>query len=223
MPQIANLRRLAPTISTLTILVCATAASATTLSTLVDFNGTSAGSEPEDSLIIDANGNLYGTTQRGGANNFGTVFEITAHSHSVTTLASFNGTNGEAPYAGLVADSAGNFYGTTRAGGTSNDGVVFKIAAGTNVITPLASFNGTNGKTPFGGVIADSSGNLYGTTNVGGSSNDGVVFKVAAGTNVLSTVANFTGIAGIGANPAWRLDCRSRRQFFRNDASRRDI
>ena len=66
--------------------------------------------------------------------------------------------------AGLIMDSSGNLYGTTAAGGASGDGTVFELAHGSGTITTLASFNGTNGANPDAGLIMDSSGNLYGTT-----------------------------------------------------------
>ena len=64
---------------------------------------------------------------------------------------------------GVIMDSSGNLYGTTLGGGTGGYGTVFEVAKGSGTITTLASFNGTNGADPFGGLIMDSSGNLYGT------------------------------------------------------------
>ena len=95
---------------------------------------------------------------------YGTVFELAKGSGTITTLASFNGTDGANPYGGLIMDSSGNLYGTAADGGASGDGTVFELAKGSGTITTLASFNGTNGANPYGGLIMDSSGNLYGTT-----------------------------------------------------------
>jgi len=78
-------------------------------------------------------------------------------------------------------DSSGNLYGTASSGGASKDGTVFELAHGGHYITALASFNGTNGSAPYGGLIMDSSGNLFGTTTGGGASKDGTVFEVAQG------------------------------------------
>ena len=75
----------------------------------------------------------------------GTVFELAQGSGTITTLASFNGTNGSAPYAGLVMDGSGNLYGTTYRGGISGDGTVFELAQGSGTITTLASFKQTDG------------------------------------------------------------------------------
>lgn len=83
-------------------------------------------------------------------------------SYSLTTLAEFNGTNGAEPEAGLVADSAGNLYGTTAQGGTNNLGTVFQIAAGTHALNTLFTFDGgPNGSIPIGGLVADANGNIF--------------------------------------------------------------
>jgi len=79
---------------------------------------------------------------------------------SLTALASFNGTNGANPHDALIMDSSGNLYGTAQIGGASGDGTVFELAHGSQTITTLASFNGTNGKNPYAGLIMDSGGNL---------------------------------------------------------------
>ena len=148
------------------------------LSTLVTFNGAN-GAFPESVLIADASGNLYGTTRGGGANGDGTVFEVAASTHTLSTLVTFNGTNGNQPYASLIADASGNLYGTTGSGGANGDGTVFEIAAGTHTLTTLVTFNGTNGQQPYASLIADASGNLYGTSNTGGSNNDGTLFELS--------------------------------------------
>jgi uncharacterized repeat protein (TIGR03803 family) len=87
--------------------------------------------------------------------------------------------DGAGPQAGLIADRAGNLYGTTYIGGASNRGTVFKLSPG-GTETVLHSFgHRRDGDRPLAGLIADSSGNLYGTTRFGGASRfDGVVFKL---------------------------------------------
>jgi uncharacterized repeat protein (TIGR03803 family) len=168
------------------------------ITTLATFNGTN-GANPCDALIMDSSGNLYGTTKGGGFHFAGTVFELAHGSHTITTLASFNGGgNGANPYAGLIMDSGGNFYGTTSTWGAYQRGTVFELAHGSHTITTLASFNGTNGANPYGGLIMDSSGNLYGTTYSGGSSSDGTVFELAQGSGTISTLAAFNGTNGAG-------------------------
>ena len=103
---------------------------ASTPITLVSFNNTN-GSDPHANLIIDAKGDLFGTTELGGANRDGTVFEIpkTAHGYASTptTLLSFNGTNGSYPEGGLFADANGDLFGTTSFAGANNDGTVFEV------------------------------------------------------------------------------------------------
>ena len=152
-----------------------------TITTLATFNDTNA-VYPDSALIMDSSGNLYGETEVGGASSEGTVFEVAKGSGTITTLVSFNGTNGETPQGGLVMDSSGNLFGTTYGalyGEPASDSTVFEVAKGSGTITTLASFNGTNGENPLSGLIMDSSGNLYGTTEIGGASNDGTVFEVA--------------------------------------------
>ena len=118
--------------------------------------------------MLDSNGNLYGTTATGGAANDGTVFVLANGTGTITTLASFNGTNGAEPVAAVIMDSSGNLYGTTMNGGT-----VFELAKATGTITTLASVS-----MPDGALIMDSSGNLYGTESEGGTGNLGTVFEI---------------------------------------------
>ena len=167
-----------------------------TITTLVSFNGTN-GNEAEG-LVLDGQGNLYGETFLGGAANDGTVFEIAKGSNTITTLASFNGTNGQHPFGGLALDSQGNLYGTTESGGAANDGTLFEIAKGSNTITTLASFNGTNGSEPIGGVVLDGQGNLYGTTYSGGAAGDGTVFELSGVTAITPS--------SVFVNAAWAGD-----------------
>ncbi len=166
-----------------------------TIKALASFNGTT-GVSPYGSLIADMSGNLFGTTSMGGAHADGTVFELAQGSGTITALASFNGTNGSTPRAGLVMDGSGNLYGTASIGGTSNDGTVFELAKGSNTITALASFDRTNGANPYGGLIVDSSGNLYGTTEGGGAASDGTVFELSRGSGIITALASFNGTDG---------------------------
>jgi uncharacterized repeat protein (TIGR03803 family) len=166
--------------------------------TLASFDGTH-GQTPLGGLIMDAGGNLYGTTEYGGASSDGTVFELAAGSGTITTLASFDGTNGSQPRAGLVMDGSGNLYGTTWGGGAHSLGTVFELAAGSGTITTLATFNGANGGVTSAGLILDGSGNLYGTTP-STSTAYGTVFELAAGSGTITTLASFNGTDG--ATPA---------------------
>ncbi len=123
---------------------------ASTPTTLVSFNG-SDGASPRGSLIADASGDLFGTTELGGANGDGTVFEIAktaaGYASTPTTLVSFDGADGAHPTAGLIADANGDLFGTTEAmaGPIVNDGTVFEIAKTAtgyaSTPTTLVSFN----------------------------------------------------------------------------------
>jgi uncharacterized repeat protein (TIGR03803 family) len=154
------------------------------------------GANPHAGLVMDPSGNLYGTTPSGGGSGDGAVFELAHGSSTITTLASFNGTDGANPEAGLLMDSSGNLYGTTATGGASGAGTVFELAAGSGAITTLASFDGTNGSDALGGVIMDSNGNLFGTASAGGASGAGTVFELAAGSGTITSLASFSGTDG---------------------------
>jgi uncharacterized repeat protein (TIGR03803 family) len=157
-----------------------------TIGTLVTFGGPN-GEVPFGGLTSDVAGNLFGTTLSGGANGDGTVFEIAktdaGYASAPISLVSFDGSNGQFPTGGLIADAAGNLFGTTQAGGETGDGTVFEIAktvAGyASLPITLISFNATNGATPFSSLIADATGNLFGTTSGGGANDAGTVFEVA--------------------------------------------
>ena len=150
-------------------------AGSTTITDLASFNGTN-GSGPECTLLEDSSGNLFGTTTSGGPAGDGTVFEL-AKPGALTTLASFNGANGSAPQCTLLEDSSGNLFGTTSSGGPAGDGTLFEVAKGTGAITTLAFFDGAHGANPVAGLLEDSSGDFFGTTSMGGTSNDGTVFE----------------------------------------------
>jgi uncharacterized repeat protein (TIGR03803 family) len=150
---------------------------------------TSNGSVPYSGLILDAAGNLYGTTTLGGIYGAGTAFELTpaaGGSWTENVLYSFGAysADGTSPYSGLIFDSVGNLYGTTHGGGAHSTGTAFELTpevGGNWTETILHSFDAysTDGGSPYGGLIFDSSGNhLYGTTFGGGDSNQGTVFEI---------------------------------------------
>jgi uncharacterized repeat protein (TIGR03803 family) len=147
-------------------------------------NGCTDGTGPSGGLILDSAGNLYGTTLTGGANGEGVVFEVSPAGQE-TVLYSFcarpNCADGQEPEGGVVADAAGNLYGTTFAGGFGNNpGVVFELTASSEqVLYNFCQLSGcTDGETPLAGVILDAAGNLFGTTQVGGANASGTVFEV---------------------------------------------
>jgi uncharacterized repeat protein (TIGR03803 family) len=188
------------------------AAGTTTISTLASFNSTyPSGEGPLAGVTIDSQGNLYGTTNGGGAHVNGTVFEIAAGTTTLSTLASFNNQiNGYAPYGGVTLDSQGNIYGTAQGGsGISpgvGDGIVYKIAAGTGLITTLASFAGPNGSEPVANLTFDSHGDIFGTTSLGGAYGLGTIFEIAAGTSALTTLVSFNGTNGSSPESSLTFD-----------------
>ncbi len=178
--------------------------------TLVSFTGAD-GAYPERSLIVDAEGDLFGTTYKGGVNGDGTVFEIAKTRHGYastpTTLASFNDANGRSPLCTLVADAAGNLFGTTAQGGLDGDGTVFEIIKTrhgyASTPTTLVNFSGPDGAAPEANLIIDAAGNLFGTAYSGGAANAGTVFEIAKTQQGYATspttLVSFTGADG--ANP----------------------
>jgi uncharacterized repeat protein (TIGR03803 family) len=150
--------------------------------------GVGDGAYPMSSVIRDSAGNIYGTTQSGGpADNLGgVVFKITSSGHESVLHAFTGGADGGNPEADLIRDSSGNLYGVTAGGGDTNCtsayfvgcGVVFKIDPAGNQ-TVLHTFEGElDGATPQGGLVMDSSGNLYGTAEFGGRYGSGQIFKI---------------------------------------------
>ena len=170
--------------------------------TIASFTG-SGGSRPEGTLIIDGNGDLFGTTSTGGAHGDGTVFELVNTSGvygAPEVLKSFSGGSGDGanPLGGLVADANGDLFGTTASGGTGNAGTVFELvnASGSYTEQVLASFNYTNGIGPASSLVIDRAGDVFGTTPGGGANQDGTVFEVAAGSGIITDVVSFNGTDG---------------------------
>lgn len=167
------------------------------------FSGGKDGAFPSAGLTFDSAGNLYGTTELGGntsaplcqESGCGVVFKLTPDSSGhwkESVLHSFNGNDGDAPFAGVIFDASGNLYGTTVGGGdTQGHGVVFQLTPTANgkwKETVLHRFTGgKDGALPFAGVIFDKNGNLYGTADSGGDlsnclgSGCGVVFRLTPG------------------------------------------
>jgi uncharacterized repeat protein (TIGR03803 family) len=163
----------------------------------------------EAGVILDAAGNIYGTTYGGGAHSEGTVFEITRDGTGWTEkiLYSFNsGTpDGQLPQGGVIFDSAGNLYGTTTQGGMGW-GTIFELTPGARGIWTeqiLHSFSGTDGAVPLAGLTIDADGSLYGTTVGGGPNFIGTVFELQrAGAGWTETVLHsFSNDGTDGYNP----------------------
>ena len=165
-----------------------------TLTTLYNFNG-SDGSLPYGALIQAFDGNFYGTTYLGGANNDGTIFKMTP-AGTLTALYSFAGADGARPVASLVQASDGNFYGITSEGGAHGEGILFKITPA-GLLTTLHSFSRTAGDYPIGALVRATDGNVYGTTAEGGDNGYGTIFKISA-EDEFPTVYSFSSIDGFG-------------------------
>lgn len=174
------------------------------------FQGGEDGANPMAALLPDGKGGFYGTAGSGGANRLGTVFQLSS-SGTLTTLHSFaGGSDGDFPDAGLIADKTGTMYSTTnRGGGGCADpgcGTVFKIAPDGTESVLYAFTGGSDGANPAAGLVRDKKGNLYGTTEFGGTaggcggSGCGTVFKLAAG-GTFSVLHTFTG-GNDGGQPA---------------------
>ncbi|MGC1374455.1 MAG: choice-of-anchor tandem repeat GloVer-containing protein, partial [Candidatus Sulfotelmatobacter sp.] len=154
---------------------------------LLSFNNNN-GSSPSTPLTLDTDGNIYGTTSAGGTYNQGNVFKLSRASGGweLTILYSFGAipNDGVAPSGFLASDAAGNLYGVTSNGGTHGVGTVFKLSrrtSGTWKETMLHNFtsNGGDGYSSGSGVVLDGAGNLYGTTENGGTYGDGTVYEIA--------------------------------------------
>jgi uncharacterized repeat protein (TIGR03803 family) len=161
-----------------------------TLTTLYAFSGGDDGGSPYGALVQAPDGNFYGTTFSGGANQDGTVFTITA-AGTLSTLHSFNNTDGSYPYAGLVQGNAGDFYGVTEEGGAYSYGTVFKLTPD-GTLTTLHSFSGgVDGDTPVSTLIQATDGNFYGTASYDGLyPNFGTVFEITR-SGEMTTLYNF--------------------------------
>jgi uncharacterized repeat protein (TIGR03803 family) len=151
------------------------------------FYGGDDGCNPYSGVVADKSGNLYGTTASCGESSIGTVYQLKKAGKKYTNnvILNFNDSNGYYPYDyGTVAlDSSGNVYGTAYYGGAYYYGTVFELAAGTWSYTDLHDFdyNGTDGGYAYSGLTIDSSGNVYGTTELGGNESYGIVYQIVPG------------------------------------------
>jgi len=137
------------------------------------------GDEPSGGLVAGPDGDLYGITTYGGTDGLGSIFRFSMKTHSITTLASFHGNDGTDPWGSLIVDPSGNLYGTTVYGGDNGIGTVFKLDPSTGALSTLVSFNGLDGRYPTSTLLMDGYGNLFGTTQQGGTDDLGTVFEVS--------------------------------------------
>jgi uncharacterized repeat protein (TIGR03803 family) len=169
-------------------------APAQTFTSLDTFNGMN-GENPYGALIQATNGELYGTSEAGGADNGGTVFKVSPSGTMalVYTFCPSCATTGFDAYSGLIQATNGDFYGTTEYSGTNDGGAVYQLSpAGTG--TTLYGFcmqtDCLDGQAPIGGVVQGTDGNFYGTTSRGGLNRGGTVFQLTP-TGILTTLYNF--------------------------------
>lgn len=159
---------------------------------LYAFQSDSDGAAPQGSVVLDGAGNVYGTTGIGGANNDGTVFELSANGNKSVLHAFQGGNDGNGPIGNLVMDGGGNLYGVTNLGGnspacgTDGCGTVFKVTPSGEESVVHMFQAGVDGAEPWAGLVRDGNGNLYGTTTIGGSAPScgnagcGVVYKIGS-------------------------------------------
>jgi len=165
----------------------AIAAAGQTENTLYTFTGGADGAWPKAGVIFGPGGDLYGATQYGGANTFGTVYKVSGAGGAWTETVIYNFTDvndGAGPIGQITFDAAGNIYGTTAFG--NHNGTVFELTPNANggwSANQLYSFTGgSDGGQPLTGVTFDKAGNLYGTTSVGGTGG-GVLYKLSPNGN----------------------------------------
>jgi hypothetical protein len=171
------------------------------------FNGAD-GADPTGSLVVDGQGNVFGSTAAGGVFGDGSIYEAPVSGNSIATLASFNGAGGvgSGP-SGLVMDSHGNLFGVANVGTAAAPEVsIFELASGSHTITTLVTLSGKfNGN----GLIIDGSDNLYGALSegalTGGKFAPGIVFELGSGDSTVSTLATFNA-SGTGTPDQPYLD-----------------
>ena len=174
----------------------AVAAPSTAFSTLVNFSGAN-GTAPASGVTLGSDGNFYGTTEFGGANNAGTIFQLTP-AGGLTTLHSFDNSDGSSPFGGLVEASNGSFYGNTLSG-AGNNGTVYRITP-QGAFTSLASFSSSGpnqGDSPIGSLIQATNGNLYGVTGGMTGVEPPTIFRISL-SGALTTLYTFDPEEGGG-------------------------
>lgn len=163
------------------------------------------GSHPYAGLMQGSDGILYGTTQRGGSNNIGTVYRIDTNGTGYVVLHQFAGhtnSDGSTPFGGLVEGNDGLLYGTTAFGGTADCGTIFKLNKSGTTFAIARSFLGVpDGISPFVGLSKGVDGALYATTSLGGVNGVGIAFRFNPGNGSYSILHHFGLMAGDGSLP----------------------
>ena len=170
----------------------------------IDPPGAFQGRHPETALLMDGNGQIWGTTTYGGTHDCGTVFKLDPISAQLTTVVHFTSAKGNAlgksPRGHLLADAKGGAIGVCEYGGHGFLGTLYRVdltSGGFKLLTDISALENANeGSAPQGGLASGSDGWLWGTASMNGSHYCGTVFKVDPVTNTLLSVANFTGSDG---------------------------
>ena len=180
---------------------------------LYEFTGANGdGNAPHGRLAFDAKGNIYGTTQSGGTNGTGTVYELSKRSGVWTEKVIYNfsatGADGISPSAGMTIAPDGTMYSTTPDGGAYSGGVIFSLKKTVKgwKQTVIHNINfPSEGGFPYEGVMRDAAGNLYGVAPAGGASQQGVVYRLSPSKNgwVDTVLYSFTGQNGDGSGLYW--------------------
>jgi uncharacterized repeat protein (TIGR03803 family) len=157
------------------------------------------GVTPQAGVTRDSAGNLYGTTIGGGLGFTGVVYKVTPTGGESVLYSFTGGSDGGFPYAGVVRDSAGNLYGAATIGGPSSGGVVYKLDPAGHQTVLYGFGMGAGGSSPDSAPVLDSAGNLYGTTELGGLANNGVVYEID-NSGHQTVLYSFPGDSG-GADP----------------------
>ena len=192
-PKWRDNRKQIPRVLALAILLlCASFSTlkAQTFSVLHTFSSVSDGVTPYGNVTFDGSGNMYGTCEQDGINNGGTLWEYSSGGN-FTVLHSFtSSSDGSHPYCRVTFDSSGNMYGTCPNGGPIGGGTLWKYSSEGN-FSVLHNFgSAAGGETPFSGVTIDSSGDLFGTGQVGGANTGGVLWEYSSA-GVFSVLHNF--------------------------------
>ncbi len=176
-----------------------------TVSFVASFTEATTGTGDVNIMTLATDGYLYGTTEHGGANDMGTLFQFDPAGPSLTTMFTFDGTSGSTPKSGLTLASNGKLYGSTAQGGTGGSGLIFSYDYGIDFMSTRVELNlSSAGAYPEAGATKYYDGKLYGMTTKGGSFSGGVLYEFNPAINAYNVAYEF-GDVGDGANPAGQL------------------
>jgi len=173
----------------------------------LDFAGTTNGRNPDGSLIEANDGLLYGMTSTGGIGDFGVLFVFDPETDTYNKIIDFDETIlGSNPHGSLTEASNGKLYGMTQYGGSDSQGILFEYDPVANVCTNKLNFAGsTNGRAPIGSLMTASNGKLYGMTQYGGSTNNGVLFDFDPNSGIYNKILDFMITTSTGTGPQGSL------------------